>query len=44
MLADDMPLAMLDRIDAGPAAEHPMHGTLLANGFTPGYRGPTLRA
>ncbi|WP_428122637.1 Lhr family helicase [Candidatus Poriferisodalis sp.] len=34
----------LSRIDAGPAAEHPMHDTLLANGFTPGYRGPTLRA
>ena len=34
----------LARIDAAPAAEHPMHDTLLANGFTPGYRGPTLRA
>ena len=33
----------LARIDGGPAAEHPMHDTLLANGFTPGYRGPTLR-
>ncbi|WP_423918672.1 Lhr family helicase [Candidatus Poriferisodalis sp.] len=33
----------LARIDAAPAAEHPMHDTLTANGFTPGYRGPTLR-
>ncbi|WP_419554810.1 Lhr family helicase [Candidatus Poriferisodalis sp.] len=34
----------LARIDATPAAEHPIHDTLTANGFTPGYRGPTLRA
>ncbi|WP_420627105.1 Lhr family helicase [Candidatus Poriferisodalis sp.] len=33
----------LSRIDATPAAEHPMHDTLIENGFTPGYRGPTLR-
>ena len=33
----------LARIDATPAAEHPIHDTLTENGFTPGYRGPTLR-
>ena len=33
----------LARIDAGPAAEHPIHDTLIEHGFTPGYRGPTLR-
>ena len=33
----------LARIDAGPAAEHPIHDLLIENGFTPGYRGPTLR-
>ena len=33
----------LARIDAVPAADHPLHETLLANGFTPGYKGPTLR-
>ena len=33
----------LSRIDAGPAAEHPIHDTLIEHGFTPGYRGPTLR-
>ncbi len=33
----------LSRIDAGPAAEHPIHDILLEHGFTPGYRGPTLR-
>ena len=33
----------LARIDAGPAAEHPIHELLLEDGFTPGYRGPTLR-
>ena len=32
----------LARIDATPAAEHPIHDRLLENGFTPGYRGPTL--
>ena len=34
----------LARIDAGPAAEHPIHDLLIENGFTPGYRGPTLRS
>ena len=34
----------LSRIDAGPAAEHPIHDALIEHGFTPGYRGPTLRA
>ena len=33
----------LARIDAGPAAEHPIHDALIEHGFTPGYRGPTLR-
>ncbi len=33
----------LARIDAGPAAEHPIHDALIEYGFTPGYRGPTLR-
>lgn len=33
----------LARIDAGPAAEHPIHDLLLEDGFTAGYRGPTLR-
>ena len=33
----------LARIDAGPAAEHPIHDALIENGFAPGYRGPTLR-
>ena len=33
----------LARIDATPAAEHPIGDTLIENGFTPGYRGPTLR-
>ena len=33
----------LARIDAGPAAEHPIHDVLIEHGFTPGYRGPTLR-
>ncbi len=33
----------LARIDAVPAAEHPLHDMLLENGFTPGYKGPTLR-
>ncbi len=33
----------LARIDATPAAEHPIHDTLIENGLTPGYRGPTLR-
>ena len=33
----------LGRIDAGPAAEHPLHDLLIENGFAPGYRGPTLR-
>jgi ATP-dependent Lhr-like helicase len=33
----------LARIDAGPAAEHPIHDLLLEHGFAPGYRGPTLR-
>ena len=33
----------LARIDAGPAAEHPIHDLLIEHGFTPGYRGPTLR-
>ena len=32
----------LARIDAGPAAEHPIHDALIEHGFTPGYRGPTL--
>ncbi len=34
----------LARIDATSAAEHPIHDTLIENGFTSGYRGPTLRA
>ncbi len=33
----------LARIDAGPAAEHPIHDALIEHGFTAGYRGPTLR-
>ncbi len=33
----------LARIDAGPAAEHPIHDALIEHGFAPGYRGPTLR-
>lgn len=33
----------LARIDAGPAAEHPIHDALIEQGFTAGYRGPTLR-
>ncbi|WP_419842240.1 Lhr family helicase [Candidatus Poriferisodalis sp.] len=33
----------LARIDAGPSADHPICDTLVANGFTPGYRGPTLQ-
>ena len=32
----------LARIDAGPAAEHPIHDLLIEHGFTAGYRGPTL--
>ena len=32
----------LARIDAMAAADHPIHDTLIANGFSPGYRGPTL--
>ena len=34
----------LGRIDGTDAAEHPIGDVLIANGFTPGYRGPTLRA
>ncbi|WP_419865423.1 DEAD/DEAH box helicase [Candidatus Poriferisodalis sp.] len=33
----------LGRIDGADAAEHPIHDLLVENGFTPGYRGPTLR-
>ena len=34
----------LGRIDGTDAAEHPIHDLLTENGFTPGYRGPTLRS
>ena len=33
----------LGRIDSTDAAEHPIGDLLIENGFTPGYRGPTLR-
>ncbi len=33
----------LARIDAGPAAEHPIHDALIEHGFAAGYRGPTLQ-
>ncbi len=33
----------LGRIDGTDAAEHPIHDLLIEHGFTPGYRGPTLR-